>query len=92
MEILKNPIYLLLIILILFFLFLPSYTKLCDLKKNSEDLEEKIKELQRKNITLQEEKENLERDHFYIEKAAREKLGVVKKGEVIYKIVPEEKK
>lgn len=90
MEILKKPIYLLIIILILIFIFLPSYTKLCDLKQKNRDLEEKIEELKKKNIALQKEKENLEKNPFYIEKVAREKMGVVKKGEVIYKILPEE--
>jgi len=90
MEILKKPIYLLLIILILFFLFLPSYTRFCDLRRKSRELEEKIKELEKKNLALQEEKENLEKNPFYIEKVAREKIGVVKKGEVIYKIPEEE--
>ncbi len=92
MEILKRPIYLLLVILILFFLFLPSYTKLCDLERKNRELEKKIRELEEKNLALEEEKKNLENDFFYIEKVAREKLGVVKKGEIIYKISPSEEK
>lgn len=90
----KKLIYLLLITLILSFILLPSHTKLWDLERKNRELEGKIKELEEKNLALEEERKNLEReDPFYIEKAIRQKMGVVKKGEVVYKIsTPEEKK
>ena len=90
MEFIKKPIYLFIIILILILTFLPSYTRFCNLRQKSRELEEKIKELEKENLALREERENLEKNPFYIEKVAREKMGVVKKGEVIYKIFPEE--
>lgn len=48
---------------------------------------DKIHRLEVENNNLQEIKENLN-DPFFIEKLAREKLGLAKKGEVVYKIVP----
>ena len=38
------------------------------------------------------EKEKLEKDPEYLESVAREKLGIVKKGEIVYKLVPEKEK
>jgi cell division protein FtsB/cell division protein DivIC len=90
MEIIKRPIHLIIIIFLLFIVFLPSYIKLQDLKQKNRDLEEKIKEIERENLVLREERENLKNNPFYIEKVGREKMGVVKKGEIIYKILSEE--
>lgn len=42
------------------------------------------------NRELKEQIDNLA-NSFYLEKLAREKLGLAKKGEVIYKILPEKK-
>ena len=50
--------------------------------------------LKKKNKKLGEERQLLENDPVYLEKVAREKMGLIKKGEVIYRIMPsnEEKK
>jgi cell division protein FtsB len=42
--------------------------------------------------SLEREKTRLESDTAYIERIAREKLGMVKKGETVFKFVDEEKK
>ena len=71
-------------------LFLPSYTKLQDLKQRQKDLEKKIVALEEENQRLQEYKEKLANNPFYLEKVAREKMGVARDGEIIYKLTPRE--
>ena len=39
-------------------------------------------------VDLEIEKKRLENDKFYIEKQARERLGMVREGEKVYKFVP----
>ena len=72
--------------------FLPSYTKLQDLKQRTQDFVERTAKLQQEVEDLNKRLYRLEHDPAYIEKVGREKMGVVKKGEVIYKISPEKKK
>jgi len=73
-------------------LFLPGYTKLQDLKDRNRDLEKKIKRLNIENALLEAELKKIENDPLYQERIAREKLGVVRKGEVPVKIVPEKRR
>ena len=70
-----------LILIILLIAFLPGYTKLQDLISENNEMEKKIGELQNSIVELTKEKERLETDLTYIEKIAREKMGLVKKGE-----------
>lgn len=84
----KNAIWLFAITLFVLFLFLPSYTKLQDLKQRNTDYERQIQILKERKIKLTEEKRLLEQDPVYLEKVAREKMGLIRKGEVIYKITP----
>ena len=59
-----------------------------DLKdKNIKYLQE-IKDLKEKNAQLVAEKYRLEHDPVYLEKVAREKMGLVKEGEMIYRMSP----
>jgi len=44
--------------------------------------------LQAEMVDLEIEKKRLEHDTFYLEKQARERLGMVKKGEKVYRVVP----
>ena len=87
--IIKKATWLFTIALIVFIIFLPGYTKLQDLKQKNRELETSIQELQKENVSLKEKKELLESDPFYLEKVAREKMGVTREGEVIYKITEE---
>ena len=69
--------------------FLPSYTKLQDLKQRNLEFEQKTVKLQQEMNELNRRLYRLENDPTYLEKIAREKMGVARKGEVIYKLSPE---
>lgn len=73
-------------------LFLPGFTKLQELKDKNRDLEARIKELNIENSLLQEQLERVLHDPLYQEEIARDKMGVVRKGEIPVKIIPEEKR
>lgn len=75
----------------LLIIFLPGYTKLQDFRDKNRDLQARLKELKVENYLLQQELLRSENDLLYQEKIAREKLGVVRKGEVPVRIVPKEK-
>ena len=85
---LKNAFFLFVGTIIVFVLFLPSYTELQDLKQKNRDYDLQIRQLKEQNGNLVEEKRRLEEDPAYLEKVAREKMGLIKEGEVIYKILP----
>lgn len=85
---LKNAIFLFLLSVVVFVLYLPSYTQLQDIRQKNQDFALQIKLLKEKNAELQREKKRLEEDPVYLEKVAREKMGLIKEGEVVYKIVP----
>ena len=73
--------------------FLPSYTKMQDLEQKNLEYTQHIKMLTNKTGELEEEVRLLKDDPVYLEKVAREKMGLIKEGEVIYKITspaPEE--
>ena len=78
------------IIIVILIIFLPGYTKLQELKERNRDLEERISKIKLENSLLKNEISRLQQDPTYQEEIIREKLGVVRKGEVIYKIDPEE--
>lgn len=65
--------------------FLPSIARYQELKTKNSRLEERINFLSKENTRLEGEKLKLETDITYIEKKAREKLGVVRKGEIVLK-------
>ncbi|MBP7836262.1 MAG: septum formation initiator family protein, partial [Candidatus Omnitrophica bacterium] len=56
------------------------------------DLENKIRRLNIENTLLQQEIMKIENNPVYKEMIAREKMGVVRKGEIPIKIVPQKKK
>ena len=78
------------IMLIILIIFLPGYTKLQELKDRNEELKAKINEVKLENTHLENEILRIQQDPIYREEIIRDKLGVVRKGEVIYKIEPEE--
>ena len=67
-----------------------SYYSIHQARKSLKKTEEKLIQMELENRELKEQIDNLA-NSFYLEKLAREKLGLAKKGEVIYKILPEEK-
>jgi cell division protein FtsB len=77
---------------LLLVLFLPGYTKLQELRDKNRELEIKIKRVSVENALLLQEIDRLEKDPVYQEGIAREKMGVVRKGEIPIKIVAPEKK
>jgi cell division protein FtsB len=89
---LKNAIGLFIFTVIILLVFLPSYSKLQDLKQKNQDYAQRIKDLEAKNKKLIQEKHLLETDPEYIEKVGREKMGLVRPGEKIYKFAPATKK
>ena len=88
----KRAFWILGILITLLVLFLPGYTKLQELRDKNHDLADKMKRLHMDNVLLDEELRRLRDDPVYQEKIAREKLGVVRKGEIPVKIVPQQKK
>ncbi len=85
---LKNAIWLFIIALFILFCFLPSYTQLQDLRLRNVQYEQDIIRLKRERVLLEREKKLLLEDPVYLEKVAREKMGLIKDGEVVYKITP----
>jgi cell division protein FtsB len=74
-----------LIAAVIFIVFLPSFAKYQELSYKNRKLEEKMKMLTVDNRRLEDEKRRLETDINYIEKRAREEMGVVRKGEIVLK-------
>ncbi len=85
---LKNAIWLFTISVVILVIFLPSFSKMQQLKVKNENYRQEIISLKQKNAQLQEENQRLEHDPVYLEKVAREKMGLVKEGEVVYRMLP----
>ena len=66
-----------------------SYYSIHQAQKKLKKTEEKLTQMELENRELKEQIDNLA-NSFYLEKLAREKLGLAKKGEVVYKILPKE--
>lgn len=73
-------------------IFLPPFAKYQELRHKNAKLRERILELERQNKDLGEKKYRLETDVSYVESQARAKIGVVRKGEIVLKEAPPEKK
>lgn len=73
-------------LILLAVIFIPGYFKVSSLKSKNQSLIQEIKRLKQTNQELERELNLLEEDKEYIEKIAREKLGLTKEGEIIYKI------
>jgi len=78
------------VVFVVILIFLGPFSKLRELKMKNKVLTEEIEYLEKMNKTMEEKINKLSEDLEYVEKRAREKIGVVKEGEIIYKIVPEE--
>jgi len=81
----KKLILIAIAIIVLVVLFLPGFSKLQRLKEENRNLQRRMQVLEKTNEELLMEKEKLETDLSYVEKVAREKLGMAKKGEIILK-------
>ena len=69
------------------YLFLSGYLNLKKVSQQLLGVQEENKRLFGENKRLEEEVKALQGDPFYIEKIAREELGMVKKGEIVYEII-----
>ncbi|MFA4983703.1 MAG: septum formation initiator family protein [Candidatus Omnitrophota bacterium] len=87
--ILKKALWLFGIAVLLLILFLPGYARLNQLKDKNRDLETSIRKLKIENSLLNQELKRVENDPLYQEKIARDKMGIVRKGEIPVKIIPE---
>ena len=65
--------------------FLPGFVRYQELKEKNAALKIQLEELKRENRRLDEERKRLETDPVYVERKAREKMGFVRKGEIVYK-------
>ena len=77
-------------LLVLFaFLYLPGLSRYQELRQEEERISKELAELNHEITKLQEEKGLLQKDQAYLEKVVREELGLVRPGEMVYKLVPE---
>ena len=74
----------LILIFYIVFLFSDKYARTLQLKEDIKILESEIEELKTKNNNLSEEVESLKSDK-YVEKIAREELGLTKPDEILIK-------
>jgi cell division protein FtsB len=80
-----KPLYIVVLIGIVI-VFLPGYAKFMELRARNVSLEKEIDRLETENVKLYREKQKLEQDIDYIEKVARESMGVTREGEVPIKL------
>ena len=86
---LKNAILLFIFALAILMIFMPTFTRMQDSKQKDLEYQVRINSLERESVWLKEERRLLEEDPVYLEKVAREKMGLIRKGEVIYQLTPE---
>ena len=89
---LKNAIWLFGFAVVMLIAFLPSYTKMQDLKIKNYEYVNRIEVLTKRNAQLQEEMRLLTTDPEYLEKVARQKMGLIRPGEKVYRMVPQVQK
>jgi len=85
----RNAIWLFVVAFVVLITFLPSYRKMQDLKNINLQYQTQIEDLKENQVRLVEELRRLEDDPEYMEKIGREEMGLIRKGEVIYRVVPE---
>lgn len=85
---LKNAFILFAVALFILLIFLPSFSKWQDHIQKDKEYQAKIEALEEEHQRLLEEKRLLEEDPTYLEKVAREKMGLIREGEVIYHLTP----
>jgi len=86
----KISLFFIILFLATAFIFLNSYTRLQELKDRNKKLDALIEDLKVENTLLQQQIQYLKNEPIFQEKVLREKTGVVRKGEVPFKIETEE--
>ena len=84
----KNALSLFIIVVVIAVIFLPSYFKMQELKQKNQEFHDRIEFLEARNKKLEDERQHLLNNPEYLEKFAREKMGLIRQGEMVYKIVP----
>ena len=84
----KNGIKITIFVAILLVVFLPPFIKYQHINYKSRALDSQLKSIKKEIKRLEEEKMRLETDIIYVEKRARDRIGVAKKGEIILKSYP----
>lgn len=85
MERKKVILYIFILAVVLSIIFLPGFSELHKLQGKNVQLQKRIRLLEEHNDKLKEELTLMKEDPDYLEKKARERLGIVKKGEIIYR-------
>lgn len=91
MKRLLKVLALLAIFVILFFLYFPALSKYLKLRREEEGLNQQVAELTKKIEALKKEEYLIKNEPEHLERLVRRELGLVKPGEVVYKVVPVEK-
>ena len=86
----KKPLWFFAIFIVFLVIFLPGYSKLQELRDRNRYIDEKMVQMEAENIAMQRKLELIQNNPVYQERVVREKMGVVRKGEVLYKIDPKE--
>jgi cell division protein FtsB len=81
----KSTVKIAIFVIILFAAFLPPLLKYQQVRSRSKNLDHQIESLKKENNRLEEERRRLQTDIIYVEKRARDKTGVARKGEIILK-------
>ena len=84
------PLVVLLLIGIAALIYLPGISKYLKLKHREAGLDREIERLERQIENLKEEEHLLKNDLARLEEVVRDELGLVKPGEIVYKVVEEE--
>lgn len=72
-------------------IFVPSFARYQELCYKNRALENRIKAIREEIKKLEAERIRLQTDISYIEKKARDRMGVVRKGEIVMKKTPAKK-
>ena len=78
------------VILLFFWIYFPTLSHYRELKMQEEAIIAELEDLNRKIEDFVRERELLRNDMAHLTKVIREELGLVKPGEIVYKIIVEE--
>ena len=91
-QFIRGIIFLLCITLLIIFIFGDhGLLQLYKLKRDRAKVQDQIAQLRKERERVMVEKNRLENDIQYLEKLARERYRMVKPGEKVYKVIPENK-
>jgi cell division protein FtsB len=89
-DIIKLGIILAIVLVILVPRFYRLHKNKSDLRQQIQLQKQRIEELKNENTALEEEIKLLKEDPDYREEVLRNEMGLIKKGEIIYRKAPEE--